>query len=268
MNRFSNYFQYGPAFQTARVEEKAIPLPPASACLAGRTLLYVSDIHLSSRFPRRSLDRLLAQIDSLQPDLLLLGGDYAESLAWQKEFFQLIGCLRAPMGKYAVAGNNDRECFDGNMQLMTETAGRHGVSLLTDQTVRLAGGALVIAGLDEFKQAKPLNSPLFSEKDRSAFRILLAHYPQSVSKYLSGGFDIQPHLSLAGHTHGGQFRFLGLTPFSVGYEFRLRGVRLPAVAGWKAMGEGALLVSAGIGTSKLPFRLGISPEIHRFHLIM
>lgn len=262
MKNSSKYFQYGPAFQSARVEEKALPLPPDSACLAGRTLLYLSDIHLSSRFPRRALDRLLSQIESLHPDLILLGGDYAESLAWQKEFFRLIGGLSAPLGTYAVAGNNDCECFGWNMQLMKETAGEHGVSLLIDQTVRLAGGRLVIAGLDEYKQAAPLTSPLFSEKDHSAFRILLSHYPQSVSVYLSRGFGLQPHLSLAGHTHGGQFRLLGLTPYSIGFEYRLKGVHLPAIRGWRPMGDGQLLVSAGLGTSRLPFRLGVPPEIH------
>ncbi|MBQ2957290.1 MAG: metallophosphoesterase [Clostridia bacterium] len=260
--------KYGPAFQTAHVEEKALALPPSCASLAGRSLLFVSDIHLSGRFPRPALDALLAQINSLRPDLILLGGDYAESREWQEEFFPLAGRLHAPLGIYAVAGNNDMECFCEDLDSMKKVAARSGVSLLVNEAVRLRidGSALTIAGMDEFHHADAPTSPLFTDSDADAYRILLAHYPQSAAQYRSCGFAPQPHLALAGHTHGGQFRLFGLTPYSVGYEFRMKGVRLPAVSGWRAMGETDLLVSRGIGTSKLPLRIGANPEIHLLRL--
>ena len=123
-----------------------------------------------------------------------------------------------------------------------------------------------VSGLDEFRQAKPLRKPLLTGRDANSLRILLAHYPHSLAKYLDAEYAMRPHLCLAGHTHGGQYRFMGLTPYSIGFEFRYRGVRLPAVSGWKDEKGASLLVSPGIGTSRLPFRAGVAPEIHRIHL--
>ena len=69
------------------------------------------------------------------------------------------------------------------------------------------------------------------------------------------------HLALVGHTHGGQFRFLGLTPYSIGFERRKYSRQLP-VEGWTEVPGFPLLISPGVGTSRLPFRLNVPPTIH------
>ena len=65
------------------------------------------------------------------------------------------------------------------------------------------------------------------------------------------GFDLQ----LSGHTHGGQVRLLGFSPMvpsRFGNRYALGHVRE----------EGReLIVSGGLGTSILPVRLGVPPEI-------
>ena len=88
----------------------------------------------------------------------------------------------------------------------------------------------------------------------------MAHYPKSLLLH-AGNCAVLPHLALAGHTHGGQFRFLGLTPYSIGFESRLSCRALP-VAGWSDALGFPTLVSPGIGTSRLPFRLNVPPAIH------
>ena len=69
-------------------------------------------------------------------------------------------------------------------------------------------------------------------------------------------------LVLCGHTHGGQFNALGLTPYSIGFE-RLYGRRIAplGVAGWQDADGARLLVSKGIGASRIPLRIGVRPEI-------
>jgi hypothetical protein len=80
--------------------------------------------------------------------------------------------------------------------------------------------------------------------------ILLAHEP-----------DIFPSvparfaLTLAGHTHGGQIRILGRTPY-VPSRYGSRYVHGHIVEGGRH-----LIVSAGVGVSDLPLRLGVAPEI-------
>lgn len=268
MINFKEKILYGPSFQSARVEEHVLRLPAACAGLAGRTLLFLSDVHLSKRFPAEAVEKLLFQIKSLQPDLILMGGDYGESADWQLQFFEMLSRIAPPLGIFGVLGNNDYECFPERLTPLMEAAARAGVTLLIDRTVRIdtGCGCISIAGLNELRHAEPLKKPLFTGKDASSLRILLAHYPQSIGRYLREHPVHAPHFAGAGHTHGGQFSLFGLTPYSIGFEFIMKGERLPLVSGWKQIRDTQLLVSPGLGTSRLPIRINVEPTIHRIQL--
>ena len=255
---------YSPAFRSALVEKKALPLSSGCAFPEGRTLLFLSDIHLSRFFPIAAVERLLLQAESLHPDMILLGGDYAESPQEQKDFFRLVGQLHPPLGIYGCVGNNDYECFPDGYQPLAEIMVQAGATLLVNQTARAeAGDGLIsIAALDELKYSAPYDQPLFDERDRSAFRILLSHYPQGAARYTESCPTFPPHLCLSGHTHGGQFSLFGITPFTLFFEYRRHGIDLPSVSGWSNLNGSPLLVSPGIGTSRLPFRLNAEPCIH------
>ena len=247
-----------------------LQLPASCAGLAGRTLLFLSDVHLSNRFPVEAVEKLLAQIDKLQPDMILLGGDYGESAEWQLQFFEMLARLTPPLGMFGALGNNDYECFPERLTPLMEAASHAGVTLLVDRTTRIDTGCghISIAGLNEFRHAQPLKRPLFTGKDASSLRILLSHYPQSVGRYLREHPVHAPHFAAAGHTHGGQFSLLGLTPYSIGFEFLIKGERLPLVSGWKQIKDTQLLVSPGLGTSRLPFRINVEPTIHQIRLTL
>jgi len=264
MKKISDIIRFGSSFEAAQLEEKVFSPSPCCAFPKGRTLLFVSDIHLCPMFPHASLERLLAQITTLHPDMILLGGDYAESVQWQRDFFGMLSQVPAPLGKYGVIGNNDSECFPDTLAPLFDIAQSAGVTLLNNRTVRLKADdcALSIAGIGDLRHSPQPEAPLFTGRDASALRILLSHYPQSTARYLSKGFQHAPHLALCGHTHGGQFRFLSLTPYSIGFEFRIDGIALPAVSGWREFCGTRLLVSPGIGTSRLPFRVNVPPAIH------
>jgi len=264
MNILHQIIHYGPAFQSAQIEEKAFPLSPDCVFPEGRTLLFFSDVHLSRFFPNRAVERLLLQIESLRPDMILLGGDYAESAQWQLDFFRMLGHLRPPLGIFGVPGNNDRECFPDGYEPLAEAMSRFGATLLVNQTTRVKAenGLISIAGVDELKYGAPHVHPLFDERDASALRILLAHYPQAAARYTAVNRILPPHLCLSGHTHGGQFSFFGLTPFTLLFEQKLHGIDLPAVSGWTETNGSPLLVSPGLGTSRIPLRINVVPSIH------
>ena len=263
MIKLSDKIKYGPSFQSAQVEERTLRLPPACAGLEGRTLLFLSDVHLSDRFPPDAVRNLIAQIQSLNPDMLLLGGDYGESAKWQRQFFRLLSRVSPPLGVYGVLGNNDYECFPEKQLPLVKAAGRAGAQLLIDETVRLTvdGCPISIAGLDEYRHSRQPEHPLFDTEDQSALRIMLSHYPQSCCRYLRRMTGPMPHFAMSGHTHGGQFRLLGLTPYSIGYELDLRWY-MTTVSGWKQVKGCECLVSPGLGTSQLPYRINADPTIH------
>ena len=80
----------------------------------------------------------------------------------------------------------------------------------------------------------------------------------------TGAAEAGVSLQLSGHTHGGQFNAFGLTPYGIGFE-RLdvpRELRSVAVSGLHTFGEMQMLVSRGLGTSRIPLRIGVKPELH------
>ena len=214
--------------------------------LRGKRLLFVADVHLRRSVDDARLDALIGRIAGVGADMLLLGGDYAESEEDCCRFFRALGRLRFPLGAFGVLGNNDRM----DHEQLRKRMGDAGVTLLVNEarSVRLPGGELVIGGCDEHKRGEPRTANLFPRG--GGYRVLLSHYPAPP--------ECDCELMLCGHTHAGQFRLLGLTPYSLGFE---RKYRLMGLEGLHKIGDMNLVVSAGIGASKLPLRLNAEPEM-------
>ena len=224
-----------------------LTIPDAPPFLQGLRALFISDVHLRRGVSDVRLHALIAQIKNLKPDLILLGGDYAEGENPCLRFFEAFRAISCPLGCYAVPGNNDHP----SISTLESTMATAGVTLLKNACaeIPLKGGRLFIGGCDEHKYGAPDTRNLFPEE--SGYRILLSHFPA------------MPHcrcdLMLSGHTHAGQCNFLGVTPYSIGFERRFR---LLGVKGMRQIGDMRLLISSGIGVSRFPFRLGAAPQIY------
>lgn len=225
----------------------ALRIGGAPAFMHGLRALFISDVHLRPGVSDERLDALTAQIAAEKADLLLLGGDYAETPQDCLRFFDALKGLSFPLGAYAVPGNNDAASRD----TLAQTAERAGVTLLKNTTtvIDLPEGRLCIGGCDDHKYGTPLTAGLFSGSE--AYRVLLSHFPVMP--------DCECDLVLCGHTHGGQCNLLGITPYSVGFErrFRLLGVR-----GLRKTDCGRMFIGNGIGISRVPLRLGAQPQIY------
>ena len=237
-----------------RVAEHRVPGAPAF--MRGLRALFVTDVHALPRTTGEDMDALTAKIASVHADILLFGGDYADKPEPARRLFAHFRNLHVPLGAYAVLGNNDREAFPDPDDLR-RALWPCGIELLVNEsrTIKLKGGRLVIAGLDEYRRGNPDPSGLYPEESRSdCYRILLSHYPRAV--------DPMPDLMLSGHTHGGQFNCLGVTPYTIGFE-RLLAFRLASryVEGLHEYRGGRMLVGKGIGASRIPLRIGVRPEI-------
>ena len=229
----------------------------APGFLRGLRAVFAADVHVLRRTTSDQLNALAGRIAALSPDLLLLGGDYGDRSEDAVRLFDALAAVRPPLGSYGVIGNNDAEAWDGRLEALCGCMSNAGVKLLINNATRLeiGGGTLWIAGVDEYKHGRPDPSGLYPEAPvQGGYRILLSHYPVMP--------DPAPDLMLCGHTHGGQFNLLGVTPFALGFE-RLRPPRVHALAvsGLHDIGGMKLLVSKGIGASRLQFRAGVQPEI-------
>ena len=220
----------------------------APGFMHGLKAAFISDVHLRPSTRDAQLQALIKRIRDLNADLLLLGGDYAESPEDCLRFFQALSQLHFPLGAWAVPGNNDLE----SMPTLAQTLSRAGLTLLCNsyETIPLGGGRLEIGGCDDHKYGHPHTENLFSAES-GVYRILLSHFPVKP--------DCACDLMLSGHTHGGQFNLLGITPYSIGFEHRFA---LLGVKGLHRIGDMRLLIGNGIGISRIPLRLGAAPRLY------
>jgi predicted MPP superfamily phosphohydrolase len=207
---------------------------------------------------------------ALDSDLIVILGDYFAThrfitervphAAWAAELAR----LKAPLGVYSILGNHDWWYdIDG-----VRNALRHvRIPIMENDAVLLGrpGAKFWLAGLGDqiayhlgpnnFRGVDDLPGTLAKVRTDDPV-ILLAHEP-----------DIFPNvparvaLTLSGHTHGGQIKLPLLdpvwTPSSYGARFAYGHI----------VEQGRhLIVSGGLGTSIVPLRLGVPPEILRVTL--
>ena len=215
--------------------------------------LFISDVHLRPGVSQEKLRTLLDLISSQEADVVFLGGDYAESTDDCLRFFDAFKGVHAPLGVYAVSGNNDVD----SMPTLEATMARAGVTLLRNHCIQIDynGGYVQIAGCEDHKYGNPRTRDVFPES-KGAYRILISHWPVQP--------DCTCDLMLSGHTHAGQFNLLGVTPYSIGFEWKRR---LLGVRGLKNLKGMRLLIGNGIGVSRIPMRIGAEPQIYLLNFV-
>ncbi len=219
-------------------------------------LLQISDLHLSDF--NNYFEKVARQVADVQPDLIVLTGDYLEEERNIRGVLSFLKELKAPHGIYAVQGN-----WEYWSRLEGENLRRHfagvGVKLLINERADLEinGRALSIFGLDYPSSTDHLHR-LQKEVDPRRFNLLLSHVPAFAHELLNEHID----LILSGHTHGGQVRLPYLPPL---YLPRYAG---RFVSGFYQVSQHRipLYVSRGVGTSVLPVRFFCRPEIGLFEL--
>ena len=132
--------------------------------LDGTTLLYISDLNIRGAGDARRTQRLMNKLNELQPDVLLLGGDYCGGKildgrpdadeggqAAALSLLRSLNSFNAPLGKYAVAGEQD-QVLSGLKEALFDG----GVTLLDDgcATIEKSGGQLVLAGLSDVSEKR------------------------------------------------------------------------------------------------------------------
>ncbi len=228
-------------------------------------VVYLSDIHYGFWFSDADLSRLIGRINSLRPDLLLLGGDYATDNETAIKFFRALqkqGTIHSRYGIYGVVGEADRGESDDTCKQLTEAMTNASVIPLVNKvaTVNIAGRQIFIAGLDDKLTGKPDIKGIAKSVNASDYVILLCHNPSVIQEAQVamdtsgnlGWFD----LGLFGHTHAGQMAFLS-SALNIAEDVpdRYR-------SGWLKENRVDLLISPGVGTSVFPGRLFCFPTIH------
>lgn len=233
--------------ETVRLE---VALGRGGPGLEGLTLAFLSDLHAGCFMDEDDLLRIFAATAALEPDLVCLGGDLINTR--NQELLLLrrpLALLRPPLGVAAVAGNHDH-FYGREIDLWRAFLRDQGVAVLTNSGKRIwkNGASLWLAGVEDLTEAAPDLPAALAGLEEGEPVLLLSHHPDFFFEAAAVGVD----LTLSGHTHGGQIRFMtGL----------LCHTRFGYWRGLHAENGSLLHVSRGVGVTLLPIRIGAPPEI-------
>ncbi len=185
------------------VTHLTLPAPQLHAAGPLR-IVQVSDLHIEYT-TRRERD-VLAELEALAPDIIVLTGDYLNTSNLddpqsRRDARALLAQLQAPYGVYAVSGNVDRH------DIMQELFSGLSITVLDDDLIPVAlpGDApLYIAGVSTLVWERDAAALLLVMRGvpPEAYTVLLYHTPDLA--YTAAELPVS--LYLAGHTHGGQLR--------------------------------------------------------------
>ncbi|HWB54613.1 MAG TPA: metallophosphoesterase [Tepidisphaeraceae bacterium] len=266
-----------------------LPIANLPRELIGLRILHLTDLHFGPGW-LRGLNKVIRDVNAANADLLLMTGDFVDNkcnagpaLRFARRFFSQ---LHSRLGNYAIVGNHDQDLLyrfarhaaakgwivpepwpkrSKNGTILHSlppippklpNLNLFGHHLLDDQALRIEfnGATIELIGIrgasrddldHEFLNSVPA-------KQAESVRIILSHQPDNVLRLESLKADI----ILSGHTHGGQICLPGgralLTHDSLPKRF---------ASGIHRIGSTWLVVSRGLGYTKIPLRLFCSPEI-------
>jgi uncharacterized protein len=239
------------------VNRYELTLPGWPAEQDGLLVALLSDLHVGSPFNGvEKLEEIVARVNQARPHIVLLAGDYVISGVRGGEIVppettaSILANLEAPLGIFAVLGNHDH-WYDGPRVRAAFESG--GIRVLENECLRIEDGGFDfwLAGIGDLWEAKPDVDTVLDGLPEGAAAIAFTHNP-----------DVFPEitdriaLTLAGHTHGGQVDFPFLGAPIVPSRFGERYARGHVVEDGRH-----LFVTSGLGTSLLPVRFRVPPEI-------
>ena len=169
--------------------------------------VFISDIHIGGAIGERDVALLVAKINTLQPDLVLIGGDLIDLSV--EEGIQALAHLRnltPPRGVYFAPGNHD---YKSDIGELVRELDRLGVKSLLNERVRVMGRGegdwFYLAGVEDLGANRGHKQDIdraLAGRVNNRETILLAHRPSTAETAVRKYRDI--NMILCGHTHGGE----------------------------------------------------------------
>jgi predicted MPP superfamily phosphohydrolase len=185
-------------YHTLRVRPYQLEVPRRSSESRQLTVVFAADFHLGNLTADRFLEKFVAKVNALNPDLVLIGGDVLEGHRAEEgteKFAPPFRELRSKYGVYAVPGNH--EGYGGNRD---DFFARAGIKLLRDSVVKIDIVCYLVGRNDGRSRNRKSIEELLREVPDGLPVILLDHRPTDLERVSLNPVDIQ----LSGHTHHGQ----------------------------------------------------------------
>ena len=227
----------------------------------GTRIVQFSDVHYGTGFNKHKLNKLINQINSLKPDIVVFTGDLIDKdyKVSDKDVKILIDNFRkinSKLGKYAIVGNHDSSqdeyeniIYDSEFRLLKNNY---------DTIYNNENSPILIYGFDSSLEGSP-NAKGLNEKEASnvPYKIVAVHEPDYIKNFI---YDYDVDLILSGHSHNGQINIplikkLYLPEGSKDYYNKNYVINNIPV-----------YISNGVGNTFIDFRLFTTPSINIYRL--
>jgi len=256
------------------VNAQELPVKGLDPAFDGLKIVAIGDIHGGSNYVTEERIREIVRLtNEQQPDLIVLLGDYVtqgysftrvrerQLKMPMKTVADALSGLHARFGVYAILGNHDGWYNDG---VVASELRRAGCIVLQNEvaSIEVNGRPLRLLGLKDHLELAPRWTQVSADAkqllDDGEGQIIVLEHSPDILPTITGDLSISPDLRLilAAHTHGGQvwLPVIGapIVPSSYGQKY---------LAGHVRENDVDMFVTTGIGTSVLPFRFLVPPEI-------
>ena len=235
----------------------------------GLKIVMIGDLHGGSNcITEEKIRDVVAKANEQNPDVVVMLGDYVSE--WSDGSLKMpvetiaanLKGIESTYGVFAVLGNHDGDYDDDRVAAALSS---NGYKVLQNEVAAIEkdGQRIRIFGMKDHLKLSggwlriSADSKKYLSTTGSGDLIVLQHSPD-ILPVIAGEYLVSPELRLilAAHTHGGQIRFpiLGspIVPSGFGQKY-VRG---------HIFDKGVdMFVTTGIGTSVLPFRFMVPPEI-------
>jgi len=243
------------------IEEQELWFRSLPEGMDGWRLVQISDIHAGPFMDQYRLSSYVEIISGLDPHLVVITGDI---INWGDQYVsetaEALSKIKARAGVFAILGNHDFYC---DVATLCRRLAQAKVLVLRNrwqEIYRNGSEAGFIAGIDDPRSIhrRPALDQALQGMPREGFRMLLAHRPNAFEQAVAAGM----HLTLAGHTHGGQV----IVPLPPGSSTSLSRLAYERDRGLYRSGEALLYVNRGLGVVGPPVRINCPREITRIVL--
>ncbi len=240
-----------------RIVRHEIALPKGLSCLSGFRIAEISDVQGDGRTTYDALRKYVSKVNSLDPDVVLFGGDLVSSgTRYIDSTARIMGGLRSKFGTVAAIGDHD---IFTNKAMVLGALAREGIRVIEDSTVFFYVGSckVAVSVVTYTYLEKPTKAQIgrFTDTGRGEYRVLLVHQP--VERLVEFARNQGYQLMLTGHTHGGGVAF-GIPGL---FLFAPANLESQYVSGLYRLGGLDLSVTNGLGLTLAPVRYHAPAEI-------